>query len=182
MMGATWCGQLGPRVSGGLRAVLQLDQRAAADISQFTERGLAVTRGLHELLGDELAALMIAAMRKLPADFIEHHVHIGQRAVVKIIHDAISSSDFGAIRRPLAHYHFFPIIGTKPSNQGFSPEGNPRDCGRGSEDMGATHQIASASLAALFSIGLLVTAHLFMEYRSARSPAITFVDRLVVPL
>lgn len=48
--------------------------------------------------------------------------------------------------------------------------------------MGAMHQLASASLVAAFSIGLLVTAQLFNEYRSARGPAITFVERPLVPL
>jgi hypothetical protein len=39
--------------------------------------------------------------------------------------------------------------------------------------MGAIHQLASASLAAVFSIGMLMTAHLFIEHRSARSAAIS---------
>jgi hypothetical protein len=48
--------------------------------------------------------------------------------------------------------------------------------------MGALHQLASASLVAAFSIGLFVAAQLFNEYRSARSPAVTFVERTFVPL
>ena len=39
--------------------------------------------------------------------------------------------------------------------------------------MGAIHQIASASLAAVFSVGMLMMAHLFIEHRSARSLAIS---------
>jgi hypothetical protein len=47
--------------------------------------------------------------------------------------------------------------------------------------MGALHQLVIASLAAAFSIGLLVTAQHFIEYRSARSSAITFIERSHVP-
>jgi hypothetical protein len=36
------------------------------------------------------------------------------------------------------------------------------------DKMGAVHQLMSASLAAVFSIGMLVSAHLFIEYRSSR--------------
>jgi hypothetical protein len=53
---------------------------------------------------------------------------------------------------------------------------------RGFEDMGALHQLAIGLLAAAFSIGLLITARHFIEYRSARSPAFTFIEQSHVPL
>jgi hypothetical protein len=43
------------------------------------------------------------------------------------------------------------------------------------------HQLANASLAALFLIALVVTTQRFIEYRSMQT-AITFVDRTFVPL
>lgn len=36
----------------------------------------------------------------------------------------------------------------------------------------AAHQVASASVAAVFSISMLLAAHFFTEYRSSRMPAI----------
>ena len=42
--------------------------------------------------------------------------------------------------------------------------------------MGAIDQLASASLAALFSVGMLIASHIFMEYRSARSPTVNVVQ------
>ena len=42
--------------------------------------------------------------------------------------------------------------------------------------MGAIDQLASASLAVLFSIGLLIASHVFIEYRSSRSPTVSVVQ------
>jgi hypothetical protein len=42
--------------------------------------------------------------------------------------------------------------------------------------MGLVDQVASASLAALFSIGMLIASHVFMEYRSARGPSVGVVQ------
>ena len=42
--------------------------------------------------------------------------------------------------------------------------------------MGAIDQLACASVAALFSIGMLLASHAFMEYRSTRSPALSVVQ------
>ena len=42
--------------------------------------------------------------------------------------------------------------------------------------MGAIDQLASASLAALFSIGMLIASHVFMEYRSSRTPAVSVAE------
>jgi hypothetical protein len=79
--------------------------------------------------------------------------------------------------RSISALPLFPDIGTKVNLAGFLPEGNWR-----LEDMGAAHQIANASVAAIFSIALLVTAQLFIEYRSARGPAVIYAERPVVPL
>jgi hypothetical protein len=42
--------------------------------------------------------------------------------------------------------------------------------------MGAMHQLMSASVAAVFSIGLMLAAHLFTEYRSSREASITVLS------
>jgi hypothetical protein len=46
--------------------------------------------------------------------------------------------------------------------------------------MGGVHQLASASLAAAFSLILLVTAHLFIEHRSAKNPTIIAVVHPII--
>src|ERR1700744_673894 len=48
--------------------------------------------------------------------------------------------------------------------------------------MGAMHQLMSASVAAAFSIGMLLAAHLFTEYRSSREAPIAIVSSLTSPL
>ena len=42
--------------------------------------------------------------------------------------------------------------------------------------MGALEQLASASLAALFSVGMLIGSHIFMEYRLNRSPIVSVIQ------
>src|SRR5689334_10982956 len=160
------------------RPVLQLDQRTAADIGQIAEIGLAVARGLHELLGDELAAVMVAAMGKLAADLVEHHVHVGQSAFVKFIHDA---SSWSRQRPPSAAVSAVTIFSRNlERGQGFLVFRLKRT--GGPEDMGAALQIANASVAVIFAVALLVTAQLFTEYRSAHGPVVTYAERLFVPL
>jgi len=48
--------------------------------------------------------------------------------------------------------------------------------------MGAMHQLISASVAAAFSIGMMLAAHLFTEYRSSREALITITPSLTRPL
>jgi hypothetical protein len=48
--------------------------------------------------------------------------------------------------------------------------------------MGAVHQLMSASLAAVFAIGMLVAAHLFTEYRSSRELSMVTMPSLTRPL
>src|SRR5262245_9299243 len=112
-----------PRFSGRFRAVLQLHQRAPADIGQLAERGLAVARGLHELLCDELAALVIAAMRE------SRQISSSTTSILANMRSSKSFTmqppirDIGPPGAPLPHCHFFPIIGTKLSVSGFRLKG-----------------------------------------------------------
>jgi hypothetical protein len=48
--------------------------------------------------------------------------------------------------------------------------------------MGAMQQWISASLAAVFSAGMLLSAHLFTEYRSSRQMPITISQAFTGPL
>jgi hypothetical protein len=48
--------------------------------------------------------------------------------------------------------------------------------------MGMLHQVACASLAAAFSLAMLVTAHLFMEYRSSHDQQAPIMRSLQYPL
>jgi hypothetical protein len=55
----------------------------------------------------------------------------------------------------------------------------PEKKGRG--DMGGFHQVASASLALIFAVGMIVAAQRFMEFRSARTFASPHVTIAVAP-
>ncbi len=46
----------------------------------------------------------------------------------------------------------------------------------------AVHQLASASLTALFSIGMLIAAHLFMQHQSARTTSIIRTHAMIEPI
>ena len=46
----------------------------------------------------------------------------------------------------------------------------------------AVHQLASASIAAVFSLGMLFAAHLFTEYRSGRVAALVPVPQRAIAL
>jgi hypothetical protein len=48
--------------------------------------------------------------------------------------------------------------------------------------MGAMHQLMNASITAAFSIGMLLAAHLFTEYRSSREVFIKTMPSLARPL
>ena len=52
----------------------------------------------------------------------------------------------------------------------------------GVAEMGVGNQFACASLVALFSIGLLVTANLFVASRTSKSPMIFSAQQIQVPL
>ena len=46
----------------------------------------------------------------------------------------------------------------------------------------AVHQVASASLTALFSIGMLIAAHFFMQHQSVKAPSVMSSSTLVSPI
>ena len=48
--------------------------------------------------------------------------------------------------------------------------------------MGMVHQVACASLAAAFSLAMLVTAHLFMEYRSSHDQPAPIARSIQYPI
>src|SRR4029453_16094967 len=54
--------------------LLQLNNSAAGGVHEFAQRCSATSSALNQLLGDELAALLIAAIRELRAYLFEHHV------------------------------------------------------------------------------------------------------------
>ena len=58
-------------------------------------------------------------------------------------------------------------------------------CAKGNREigpMGMVHQLACASLAAAFSLAMLVTAHLFMEYRSSHDQAAPIARSIQYPI
>src|ERR1700753_3258562 len=67
------------------RLVENVGERPPADIRQFAKAGAAAPRGLHELLGNRPAAIMIAAVRKFAANLVQHDIHVGLRALVKFV-------------------------------------------------------------------------------------------------
>src|ERR1700681_3496840 len=71
----------------------QLNDRAARGVHQLTQRSSATPGALNELLGDELAALMIAAMGELGANLFEHNVHVRLGAFVEFNHARLHQQD-----------------------------------------------------------------------------------------
>jgi hypothetical protein len=69
-----------------------VDKRAPASRGQFVQRRLAAPRGLDQLLGDEFAAFVIAAVRKLTAYSIKYNVHIGLSPFVEFVQIRSSSA------------------------------------------------------------------------------------------
>jgi hypothetical protein len=74
---------------------------------------------MDELLGNEFAALMVAAMRKLTAYLVQGNVHVGLCPFVKLFRHNVfpypanhTSKPTGAPRPLLTPYHFFPKSGT----------------------------------------------------------------------
>jgi hypothetical protein len=73
--------------SDGPVPILNLDKRAPTDVGQFAESLLAAARCGYQLLGNELPALMVSAVGQFGANLIQHNIHVGFRAVVKLIHN-----------------------------------------------------------------------------------------------
>ena len=66
----------------------QLRQRAPRDDAELAERGVAGLRRLDQALGDEPAAVVIAAMRQLPARLLEDDIHVRSGSLTQLCHDA----------------------------------------------------------------------------------------------
>jgi hypothetical protein len=72
---------------------LQLNDSAARGVHQLTQGSSAAPGALNQLLGDELAALMIAAIGQLRAYLFKHNVHIRLRAFAEFNHASLRSQD-----------------------------------------------------------------------------------------
>jgi hypothetical protein len=153
--------------------VLEIEKRAPANRGQFAQCRLSAPCGRNQLFRYEFAAFVIAAMRKLTAYFAKHDIHIGLSPLVKLVQNPQLPGHRGqgrpaawpsATRLPL----FPEIRNWGPSSIVLLPDRSMRIVG-----MGAIDQLASASLAAVFSIAMLITAHLFIDYRSAKTDAIS---------
>src|ERR1700761_1652592 len=105
---ARWTWECRPCVadSTGL-AIDQLEQGAPRHAVQLRKRRAPLASGLDQALGNEPAALVIAAVRHLPADLLQHDVHVRPGAIVELVHprspgsavrDAIAPLDFRRVR------------------------------------------------------------------------------------
>ena len=72
---------------------LQLNDSAARGVHELTQRGSAAPGALNQLPGDELAALMIAAIGQLRAYLFKHDVHIRLRAFAEFDHAPLRRQD-----------------------------------------------------------------------------------------
>lgn len=70
--------------------VPQLRQRATRDDAEFAERGVAGLRRLDQALGDESAAVVIAAVRQLAARLLQDDVHVRLGSLTQLCHGAQS--------------------------------------------------------------------------------------------
>jgi hypothetical protein len=79
---------------------LQLNDSAARGVHQLTQGSSAAPGALDQLLGDELAALMTAAIGQLRAYLFKHNVHIRLRAFAEFNHAPLrcqDAADYGGI-------------------------------------------------------------------------------------
>lgn len=65
-----------------------LRQRAARDDAEFAEGGAAGLRRFDQPLGNESAAVMIAAVRQLAARLLQDDVHVRFGSLTQLCHDA----------------------------------------------------------------------------------------------
>jgi len=72
---------------------LQLNNSAARGVHELTQGGSAAPGALNQLLSDELAALMIAAIGQLRAYLFKHNVHIRLGAFAKFNHAPLRRQD-----------------------------------------------------------------------------------------
>ena len=64
------------RLAFGRSAPRQLGKRATCHGPQPFQRDVSFFRALHEFFSNILSALMVAAVRQTPADFLKHDVHV----------------------------------------------------------------------------------------------------------
>lgn len=65
-----------------------LRQRAPRDDTELAEGGVPRLRRLDQALGDEPAAVVIAAMGQLPARLLQDDVHVRFGSLTQLYHDA----------------------------------------------------------------------------------------------
>jgi len=70
-----------------------LNNSAARGVHELTQGGSAAPGALNQLLSDELAALMIAAIGQLRAYLFKHNVHIRLGAFAKFNHAPLRRQD-----------------------------------------------------------------------------------------
>ncbi|SDG46560.1 hypothetical protein SAMN05216338_1001403 [Bradyrhizobium sp. Rc2d] len=68
----------------------KLRQRAARDDAELTERGVPRLCRLDQALGDEPAAVVIAAMWQLAARLLQDDIHVRFGSLTQLCHDARS--------------------------------------------------------------------------------------------
>jgi hypothetical protein len=72
---------------------LQLNDSAARRVHELTQGSSPAPGALNQLLGDELAAFMIAAIGQLRAYLFKHNVHIRLRAFAEFNHALLRRQD-----------------------------------------------------------------------------------------
>jgi hypothetical protein len=70
-----------------------LNDSAARGVHELAQRGSAAPSALNQLLGDELAALMIATIGQLRAYLFKHNVHVRLGAFAKFNHARLRHQD-----------------------------------------------------------------------------------------
>jgi hypothetical protein len=69
-----------------------MSKRTPAHIGQFAQRRLSGTRSQDQLLGDDFAALMVAAIRQDGADLVKHNIQIGLGTFIEVAHGLPSNA------------------------------------------------------------------------------------------
>src|ERR1700741_5178770 len=69
-----------------------MNQGPSPHIGELAQRRLSGTRSQDKLLGDILAALVVAAIRQDCANLVKHNVHVGLRTLVEVAHGLSSNA------------------------------------------------------------------------------------------
>src|SRR5579872_437657 len=67
-----------------------MNQGPPPHIGQFAQRRFSGSRSQHQLLGDVLAALVVAAIWQHGANLVKHDVHVGLGPFVEVVHGSSS--------------------------------------------------------------------------------------------